>query len=81
MIAKIKNRALIGPKIFRPGNYLDGKKPGLPYRITLSDSNDVINSLNMLEAQNVDFIKIHNLVPRDLYFELIKLAKENKLKV
>ena len=81
MISKIKNGMLIGPKIFRPGNYLDGEKPGLSYRTTLRKKEDIKLALDTLKLQQADFIKIHNLVPTDLYFELLKKAKKEGMDV
>jgi hypothetical protein len=70
----------LGPRIVRCGPYLDGPKPGLPYRVTLSDADSARAALDELEGR-VDFLKVHNGVPREAYFALATGARERGLAV
>jgi len=79
--AEIARGALLGPRIYRAGPFLDGPKKNALYRVTLRSADDARHAVDSLEQLGVDFIKIHNRVPRDAYFALLAEARSQNLRV
>jgi hypothetical protein len=79
--AEIARGVLLGPRIYRAGPFLDGPKKNALYRVTLRSADDARHAVDSLEQLGVDFIKIHNRVPRDAYFALLAEAKSQNLRV
>ena len=79
--AEIASGALLGPRIYRAGPFLDGPKKNALYRVTLRSAEDARHAVDSLKQLGVDFIKIHNRVPRDAYFALLAEAKSQNLRV
>lgn len=61
---------LIGPRIVRAGPLVDGPKKTAMYRLTVNTPTEARQAVVSLKQQGVDFIKVHNRVPRDAYFAL-----------
>lgn len=68
--ARIERGELIGPRIFRAGPTVDGPKPGVPFRLTVTDPKEARAAVTRLRRLGVDFIKVHNGVPREAFFAL-----------
>jgi hypothetical protein len=72
----------IGPRIVAPGPTLDGprgiKDPG---RVTISGPDDVASALATLRSRGGAFAKIHDWLPRDAYFALMRAAREEGVPV
>lgn len=66
----IASGGLTGPRIFRAGPLVDGPKKTAMYRLTLNNPTEARQAVVSLKQQGVDFIKVHNRVPRDAYFAL-----------
>lgn len=66
----ITSGALTGPRIFRAGPLVDGPKKTAMYRLTVNTPTEARQAVVSLRQQGVDFIKVHNRVPRDAYFAL-----------
>lgn len=62
--------ALTGPRIVRAGPFVDGPKKTAMYRLTVNNPTEARQAVISLKQQGVDFIKVHNRVPRDAYFAL-----------
>jgi imidazolonepropionase-like amidohydrolase len=77
---QIEKGQLVGPEIYRAGPYVDGPKDA-PDRLVVNTAQDSANAVAELKRERVDFIKIHNAVPRDAYFPLLEAAKKADLKV
>jgi hypothetical protein len=77
--AQITRGEMLGPRIVRAGSVVDGEKPGAPFRITVKDESDARQAVISLKRQGVDFIKIHNAVPRKAYFALADEARKQKI--
>lgn len=73
--ARIERGELIGPRIFRAGPTVDGPKPGVPFRLTVTNAEEGSAAVTRLRELGVDFIKIHNAVPRDAFFALAAEAQ------
>ena len=68
--ARIERGELTGPRIFRAGPTVDGPKPGVPFRLTVTNAKEASAAVTRLRGLGVDFIKIHNGVPREAFFAL-----------
>jgi hypothetical protein len=79
--AEIARGALLGPRIYRAGPFLDGPKKTALYRVTLRSSADARHAVDSLKTSGVDFIKIHNRVPREAYFAVLAEARTQNLRV
>jgi imidazolonepropionase-like amidohydrolase len=73
--ARIEKGELVGPRIFRAGPTVDGPKPGLPNRLEITNAEEARAAVVRLQELGVDFIKIHNAVPRDAFFALADEAR------
>jgi hypothetical protein len=71
---RIRAGDLIGPTIFRAGPFVDGAKPGTPYRLVVSTEADGRRAADFLRHAGVDFIKTHTATPRGAYFGLLSEA-------
>ena len=76
----IRRRDRIGPRIIRAGPTVDGYKGGLEHRWVVASSGDGRKAVIELSEKQVDFIKIHNAVPREAYFALAEAASRHGLR-
>ncbi len=72
----VRSGETVGPRIVRPGPYVDGNKPDAPFRHEVTDRTGARAVVTELVGRDVDFIKIHNAVPRDAYFALAEAARD-----
>lgn len=79
--ADIARRTLVGPRVYRAGPFLDGPKQNAVYRVTLRSADDARHAVDSLRRLGVDYLKIHNRVPREAYFALLAEAKAVGLRV
>lgn len=70
----------IAPRMVIPGPYVDSDK-GIPHRLVVESAEDGRAAADSLAGAGVDFIKIHNGVPRDAYLALVARAQELGLPV
>jgi imidazolonepropionase-like amidohydrolase len=71
--------ARIGPRIVRPGPMLDGLKEDMRYRQAVTSAAEASTAVAALQRQGIDFIKVHNLVPREAYFAIAAACKQHGL--
>jgi imidazolonepropionase-like amidohydrolase len=77
---EIAEGARIGPTIVQAGPMLDGPKPGLPHRITVETADDGRAATAVLKrGLHVDFVKVHDGVPRDAFLAIAAEAKKQGL--
>jgi imidazolonepropionase-like amidohydrolase len=76
---RIDKGELVGPRIFRAGPTVDGYKEGLPHRLTIANPEDARQAVAQLQETGVEFIKIHNAVPREAFFALAEEARRRSL--
>ena len=69
-----------GPFIVRAGLYVDGPKDAAD-RLVITDEDEARRAVSAQKARGVDFIKIHNAVPRNAFFVLLEEAKKQGLSV
>jgi imidazolonepropionase-like amidohydrolase len=77
--ARIDKGELAGPRIVRAGPVVDGPKPGVPHRLTVTSPEEAREAVARLQGLGVDLIKIHNAVPREAFFALAEEAKRRGL--
>jgi imidazolonepropionase-like amidohydrolase len=70
-----------GPRIVRAGPFVDGPKEGLANRLTVTTPDQARRAVHDLQASGVDFIKVHNALPREAFFALLQAAREQGIPV
>lgn len=78
---RIRDGELNGPTLLIAGPLIDGPKPGAPYRLTVVDDASAVAAVDSLAARGVDFLKVHNAVPPDAFFTLLRRARTHRLPV
>ena len=66
----INNGELLGPEIIAAGPILDDAPPEFPSRQRVSTAEEARQTVRELQNSGVDFIKIHNLTPREVFFAI-----------
>lgn len=72
---RIRAGERVGPRIVRPGPYVDGHKPDAPFRLEVASPMEARAAVTELVGRGVDFIKLHNAVPGEAYFALADAAR------
>ena len=67
--------------IITPGTFLDGPVPTNAAAWAIKDTVDARKKVDELKEQGVDFIKVYNLLTRDVYFAIADEAKKQNLTV
>lgn len=78
---RIGSGELLGPAILRAGPILDGPKDDAPYHLAVNDAEQARLVVRDLKKRRVDFIKVHNALPRAAYFALLDEARRQGLSV
>lgn len=73
---RVDSGELLGPRMFVAGATLDGPTDNWPFRITVADVGEVGDVISSLREANVDFVKVHQQLARDVYFEIAAQATE-----
>jgi len=71
----------LGPRILRAGPFVDGPKPGVAHRLTVTSPDGARRAVDSLKTLGVDLIKVHNALPRDAFFALLDEARRQRLPV
>ncbi|HYX70189.1 MAG TPA: amidohydrolase family protein [Terriglobales bacterium] len=79
--SEIKAGTRIGPHIVRAGPFVDGPKQGVPNRLTAITPEEARSAVLQLKHEGVDFIKVHNGLPRDAFFALMDEAHKQHISV
>ncbi len=69
-----------GPRIVTAGLFVDGPKDA-PSRFVVESAEEARRAADSLAARGVDFIKVHNALPREAFLALIERAREHGLHV
>ncbi|MGZ5492727.1 MAG: amidohydrolase family protein [Thermoanaerobaculia bacterium] len=75
---RIATGSLVGPRIFRAGPILNGKKFN-QYQMVPGNPDETRGVVRGLKEAGVDFIKVHRRMERDSYFAAIDEAKKQGL--
>ncbi len=76
---RIAEGTIRGPRIIFSGPYVDGPKRGAPHRVTVTSVTQAREAVQKLKKLEVDFIKVHNAIPRDAYFALADAARQAQI--
>ncbi len=72
--AQVQSGAVLGPEIVAAGPILDDAPPSFPYRRRVATAQEATSALADLKAAGVDFIKVHDHTPRDVFFAIAEEA-------
>ena len=70
----------IGPHIVRAGPFVDGPNEA-PHHLTIRTPEEARRIVHELKGKGVDFIKVHNALPRDAFFALMDEARKEHIPV
>jgi hypothetical protein len=70
-----------GPEIVASGPMLDNAPPDWPFRRTVTNAQQAREAVGDLKRRGVDFIKVHNNTPRDVFFAIVQEAPKLGLPV
>jgi imidazolonepropionase-like amidohydrolase len=72
---EVASGALIGPRVVTPGPLVQGPLPfKTPLMISVHNADEADATVRMLRDAGADFIKVHDALPRDLYFDVAHAA-------
>jgi len=71
---RIAEGELLGPRIVAAGPLIDGPEPMWPGSVPIADAQAARHAVDSLLAEEVDFLKVYSLVPRDTLFR--EMAEE-----
>ena len=78
--SEIATGARIGPRIVRCGPLVDGPKKTAMYRLIVTTAAEAQRAVDSLQQRGVDFIKVHNRVPREVYFALADECRKSGIR-
>jgi hypothetical protein len=67
---RIRRGELLGPEIVLSGPMLDDAPPGFPYRRSTKTAAEARIAVHELKQLGVDFIKVHDHTPREVFFAI-----------
>jgi hypothetical protein len=73
---RVNSGAVLGPEIVASGPMLDDAPPGFPYRRRVTNAQEAREAVRDLKQRGVDFIKVHDHTPREVFFEIADEAKK-----
>jgi imidazolonepropionase-like amidohydrolase len=65
---RVKSGSVFGPEIVASGPIVDDAPPEFPYRLRVRNAEEARKAVHELKAMGVDFIKVHDHTPRDVFF-------------
>jgi imidazolonepropionase-like amidohydrolase len=71
---RVKLRVVPGPEIIAAGPILDDAPPSYPYRRRVTNAQQAKEAVTDLKRAGVDFIKVHDHTPRDVFFTIAEEA-------
>ncbi len=67
---RVKSGAILGPEIVASGPILDNAPPDFPYRRRVTNAAEARQAVADLKRLGVDFIKVHDHTPREVFFAI-----------
>jgi hypothetical protein len=67
---RVSSGAVLGPEIVASGPMLDDAPPGFPYRRRVTNAPEAREAVRDLKRLGVDFIKVHDHTPREVFFAI-----------
>lgn len=65
---RVNSGSLLGPEIVAAGPILDDAPPEYPYRLRVRNAQEAVKAVHDLKRRGVDFLKVHDHTPRDVFF-------------
>lgn len=65
---RVQSGSLFGPEIVAAGPIVDDAPADFPYRIRVRNAREALKAVHELKRLGVDFIKVHDHTPRDVFF-------------
>jgi hypothetical protein len=67
---RVRRGEMSGPDIVAAGPMLDNAPPDWPFRRRVANAQEAREAVRDLKTRGVDFIKVHNNTPRDVFFAI-----------
>lgn len=67
---RVNSGSLFGPEIVAAGPIVDDAPVDFPYRLRVRNTQEALEAVHDLKALGVDFIKVHDHTPRDVFFTI-----------
>jgi hypothetical protein len=67
---RVNSGSLFGPEIVAAGPIVDDVPASFPYRLRVRNAQEAMKAVHDLKRLGVDFIKVHDHTPRDVFFEI-----------
>lgn len=71
---RVRSAAVLGPEIVASGPILDDAPPSYPYRRRVANAQQAREAVADLKRAGVDFIKVHDHTPREVFFSIAEEA-------
>jgi hypothetical protein len=78
---RVKAGAVFGPEIVASGPMVDNAPPDFPYRLHVTNAEEARLAVRELKRLGVDFIKVHDHTPREVFFAAAAEASQLGLTV
>ena len=72
---------LLGPRFVANGAVVDGPRPAQPGSVPIGAPGAADRIIDSLKRGGAEFVKVYNLLPRDVYFAVLEAAKARGLVV
>jgi hypothetical protein len=73
---RVKAGEVFGPEIVASGPMVDNAPPDFPYRLHVTNADEARVAVRELKRLGVDFIKVHDHTPREVFFAAIAEAPQ-----
>jgi imidazolonepropionase-like amidohydrolase len=73
---EIEAGARLGPRIYLAGPYLDGDPPSFQPSLVVTNATQAAQDVHDLLRRGVDFVKVQSMLPRDVYFAIAAVCKQ-----
>lgn len=67
---RVNSGSLFGPEIVAAGPIVDDAPASFPYRIRVRNEQEAVKAVHDLKGLGVDFIKVHDHTPREVFFAI-----------
>jgi len=78
---RVRAGAVFGPEIVASGPMVDNAPPDFPYRLHVTNTEEARLAVRELKRLGVDFIKVHDHTPREVFFAAVAEASQVGLTV
>ncbi len=78
---RVKAGAVLGPEIVASGPMVDNAPPDFHYRLHVTNAEEARLAVRELKRLGVDFIKVHDHTPREVFFAAVSEASQVGLTV